>query len=328
MTNDDVGKLACDVLTEAPFTALTDDVSSARLITRNFVITRRAELAKYAWNFAKANASVAGTELPASDFSGTLNWKFPVPAAFPGSASIITNGTFASDTIWSKGTGWTIAAGVATKAAGVASNLTEAVTIEERRSYRVTYTITAYTAGSVYAAFLDASGVVISGTARTAAGTYTEDLLAPVGITTFGFVADATFAGSIDTVSAVPLALTLRILPLTYDGEPQGIPISWRHEGDYVYSDQISPRTIRFISDMEDPDWWHPLFVDVMAAALAVKIAHPLTGKRDMIAVAQGAYDRAVAAAKRGNAIEAGGLIDIKSWALKRGDTRGWGRAF
>jgi hypothetical protein len=36
--------------------------------------------------------------------------------------SLVTNGTFDTDTNWTKGTGWTIAAGVASKSTGTASS--------------------------------------------------------------------------------------------------------------------------------------------------------------------------------------------------------------
>lgn len=116
----------------------------------------------------------------------------------------------------------------------------------------------------------------------------------------------------------------LRILPLTYDGEPGGIPISWRQEGDVILSDQESPRIIRYIEDVTDPDNWSPLFVEVMVAALAVKIALPLTHKSGMVDVARSAYAEAVTAAIRGNAFEASGTLYRQSWAQARGDDRYW----
>lgn len=114
----------------------------------------------------------------------------------------------------------------------------------------------------------------------------------------------------------------LRPLPLTYDGQAQGIPINWRQEGGFVYSDQSSPRIIRYIANVTDPAEWSALFTEAIAAALAIKIAHPLTAKANMIQIAQGAYDRAIAEARRTNAIEKTGRLFRENWLLERGDTR------
>lgn len=116
----------------------------------------------------------------------------------------------------------------------------------------------------------------------------------------------------------------LRPLPLTYDGQAQGIPITWRQEGGFVYTDQDSPRIIRYIANVIDPADWSALFTDAFAAALAIKIAHPLTGKANMIEIAQGAYERAIADARRTNAIETAGRLRSEDWGFQRGDTRFW----
>lgn len=116
----------------------------------------------------------------------------------------------------------------------------------------------------------------------------------------------------------------LRILPLTYDGEPGGVPISWRQEAGVIYTDQSSPRVIRYIANLIDPNDWDALFTDVFVAALAAKIAHPLTHKASMIQVAQQAYDRALDAALTTNAIQRAGSLSTSSWAQQRGDNRFW----
>lgn len=118
----------------------------------------------------------------------------------------------------------------------------------------------------------------------------------------------------------------LRVLPLTYDGEPTGIPISWRQEAGLIYTDQESPRIIRYIANLTDPNDWSPLFTEVLVAALAVKIAHALTHKAGMIDVARAAYERAMAEARRANAFEISGKLYRQSWAAARGDNR-YGRA-
>ncbi|TPM89861.1 hypothetical protein [Mesorhizobium sp. B2-1-3A] len=116
----------------------------------------------------------------------------------------------------------------------------------------------------------------------------------------------------------------LRPLPLTYDGEPNGVPISWRQEADIIYSDQTSPRVIRYVANLTDPNDWDALFTDVLVAALAVKVAHPLTHKAGMIDVARAAYDRAVDAAVNAQAIQRAGRLNLSAWSTQRGDNRLW----
>lgn len=129
--------------------------------------------------------------------------------------------------------------------------------------------------------------------------------------------------GTLNYAYAVP-SDALRILPLTYDGEPNGIPISWRQEAGTIYTDQSSPRVIRYIANLVDPNDWDALFTDVFVAALAAKVAHAITNKANMIQIAQQAYDRALDAALMANAVQRSGMYQTRSWAQQRGDNRYW----
>jgi hypothetical protein len=112
---------------------------------------------------------------------------------------LTTNGTFDADASWTKGTGWTIASGVATHASGTAASLTQAVSLTAGAIYELTYTITSLSGGSITPQLT--GGTTVSGTARTSAGTYTQTLTAATGNTTLGFAAAAAAVGSIDAVS-------------------------------------------------------------------------------------------------------------------------------
>jgi hypothetical protein len=114
----------------------------------------------------------------------------------------------------------------------------------------------------------------------------------------------------------------LRPLPLTANGEPGGVPISWRQEAGLIYSDRSGPLIIRYVANLTDPNDWDALFTEVLVAALAIKIAHPLTHKAGMIDIARSAYDRALDAAFSANAIQRGGRLYTASWAQQRGDFR------
>ncbi len=95
------------------------------------------------------------------------------------------NGTFDSDTDWTKGSGWTIGSGVATATGAISTSLEQAATVPliEGQSYTVTYTATR-SDGSVTASIGGTAG-----TARSANGTYTETIVA-------GASQNITFAGS------------------------------------------------------------------------------------------------------------------------------------
>lgn len=116
----------------------------------------------------------------------------------------------------------------------------------------------------------------------------------------------------------------LRPVWLTRDGKPDGVPINWTLWGDGIRSDFSGPLKMPYIGNVIDPAEWGALFTRAVAAALAIPIAHPLTGKVNMIQVAQAAYDRAIADARRVNAIMKIGRQPETSWAVQRGDTRFW----
>ena len=109
---------------------------------------------------------------------------------------LVTNGTFDADTNWTKGTGWTISGGVATKTAGTQANLTQSSGLTIGKAYMVTFTITAYTAGN----FIPYLGSTGAGTARTSTGTFSEVIVC-AGTSDTIIVANSAASGSVDNVS-------------------------------------------------------------------------------------------------------------------------------
>ena len=115
-------------------------------------------------------------------------------------SELVTNRDFASDTIWTKGSGWTIGSGVATcdgtNSALLFQSLANTTTND---IFKATYTISNYVSGSVFVGF--GSGLVQpSGTTRNANGTYTQYLTKTSTSTSFGFKS-ISFVGSIDNIS-------------------------------------------------------------------------------------------------------------------------------
>lgn len=115
-------------------------------------------------------------------------------------AELVTNGTFAVDANWDKGTGWTISGGVATKAAGTASNLGQVIpTLTAGRAYRVTFNVTV-TAGEL-ALLLTGGTTNFVAPSLTTSQTVSVTIPANAGNNYVVFVANAAFAGTIDNVS-------------------------------------------------------------------------------------------------------------------------------
>ena len=117
-------------------------------------------------------------------------------------SELIADGGFDSASGWTKGTGWSISGGVAscdgTQTATTDLHETAKNGLVDGKTYRIEYTITSYSAGSIRVK----AGNTGFGTYRSATGTYVENIVA--GVTSFTavqFNADADFVGSIDNVS-------------------------------------------------------------------------------------------------------------------------------
>lgn len=111
---------------------------------------------------------------------------------------VVVNGDFASDTVWTKGTGWTIAAGVASKAAGTGSDLNQPTILTDTVRYKITYTISNFVAGTA----IIKCGSGTSGISRAANGTFTEELVCS-GSTDLIITANSTADYDIDNVIAL-----------------------------------------------------------------------------------------------------------------------------
>ena len=121
----------------------------------------------------------------------------PAPLVRVDFANLLTNGTFDADSDWTKGTGWTIAAGVATHAAGASSSLFQKPnSIIKGRNYRVGVDLTV-SAGTVE---LWLGNSLIS--SNTATGSYSGAVVS--NGSTFNRVflfGGSTFSGTGDNIS-------------------------------------------------------------------------------------------------------------------------------
>ena len=112
----------------------------------------------------------------------------------------VTNGAFAADTDWTKGTGWSIAAGVASATtASTDLSQTSAITLIAGYTYTITYTVTR-SAGTVTPSIGGTAG-----TARSSSATFTETIVC--GATQVLAFTGAGFTGTLDNVSVTPWVL-------------------------------------------------------------------------------------------------------------------------
>ena len=112
-------------------------------------------------------------------------------------SELVTNGDFATDSDWTKGAGWTIGGGTAN--CDVTTEAYRSIkqnTLTIGKTYKVTFSITSYTSGSLRAS----TGSVANGIIRTSIGTYTEYLTCS-GNNELAFYTWGSFVGSIDNVS-------------------------------------------------------------------------------------------------------------------------------
>lgn len=119
--------------------------------------------------------------------------------------NIVLNGGFDSDTIWTKGTGWSIAGGVAHSDGSQASssNLSQGVSTLVSRTWRVTFTISNRVSGTIRVS----TGGFDYTPLRSADGTYIEEITVsnPSSNNTIYIQADADFVGDIDNVTCAQL---------------------------------------------------------------------------------------------------------------------------
>jgi len=131
--------------------------------------------------------------------AGELYAVLPVPTL---GAEEVTNGDFATDTSWTKGTDWTISGGTANCDGLSAGNMymnTDNITGNDLivgRLYEITYTVSNYTQGLIRGRV----GSSTSATFKSANGTYTERMVANTSrVATIQ--GQSNFIGSIDNVS-------------------------------------------------------------------------------------------------------------------------------
>jgi hypothetical protein len=144
---------------------------------------------------------------------------------------LVTNGSFTGSAAgWTLGANWTYAGNAVVRAAAAVTTLLQALSIIAGARYAVTYTLSAYTAGTLTVSLGGATG-----TARSALGTYT-DYLVTTSTAPLVFTPNAAGAFTLDTVSVKldsfqVLAAAVGTTPLTDatmpDGEATPVPYKY-----------------------------------------------------------------------------------------------------
>lgn len=140
------------------------------------------------------------------------------------------NGTFAADTDWTKDANWTISAGEAHATAVATGNgLSQAQSITAGTTYKLTFTVSNYSAGAVLPMFT--GGTQVDGTAVNVDGTHTQYLTGVTGNTAIEFQAVGTTTLDIDGVTLTPM-----------DSYTASIDQRWRFRrfGDYIVAVNIN----------------------------------------------------------------------------------------
>jgi len=163
--------------------------------------------------------------------AANLPWPEPVVIG----PELVTNGTFDTDTDWTKGTGWTIGSGVASKSAGVSSGISAPVSLTSGKVYQVNYSISECVGGTIRPFFV--GGTNVSGLSRSANGDFSDILVANTGNTRLEMSANSSFSGSLDNISV------REINPLA---------VSIQMEGTMTYADTSDPQEIEFLNWVED----------------------------------------------------------------------------
>jgi hypothetical protein len=88
-----------------------------------------------------------------------------------------------------------------------------------------------------------------------------------------------------------------RVLPLTTDGNEMSQEVRYKVEGTQILTDAEAPLPVRFINKVTNTGQFDQQFVDVLAATLAQKAAHFITGKQSyaqlMGQIVQGLFPQA-----------------------------------
>lgn len=91
--------------------------------------------------------------------------------------------------------------------------------------------------------------------------------------------------------------------------DESGFPVDWKIEsaedvGVYIVTDDASPLEIRYLADVDDPNFYDAAFIEAFECALAIKTCKEVTGSTTAKDSIVEDFDTAIAEAKKSGAIE------------------------
>lgn len=129
-------------------------------------------------------------------------------------SDLVTNGTFDTDSGWTKGTGWSIPGGAgANHAAGSSSSLSQTLAISTSTYYRISFDVTTTTPGTLTARLGGADSVTLGEENGTITGQIV--VVGPtISTVDLQFSASAAWVGSIDNVTCREITLSAALMLL------------------------------------------------------------------------------------------------------------------
>lgn len=190
-----------------------------------------------------------GVYWPIQDTSGTTITSYNTALAV--GRNIVINGGFDADSDWSKGTGWSIAAGVASCDGSQVGNslLTQfdpdLYRLDGNATYRITFDVSNYVAGTLTPFVANAIGIAVAGN-----GSFSQDIVSG-NIGSSGVRANSAFIGDVDNISITQLDIPAN--STAFNGTYSGVTLNqpgpagtraglWDGTNDYgdVYSPEIN----------------------------------------------------------------------------------------
>jgi len=154
-----------------------------------------------------------GEYLVACNPSDGVIWEWDLDTTV--GSELVINGVFAADSDWTKGTGWTIAAGVASFSGSAVADLSQVLTVVSGETYEVTFTLADAAADEARLVVTTSGGDVYNATFGS--GTHTVRFLSDDTSATIKFQPAAAVASAFDvddvSVKKVPAAVAIANAP-------------------------------------------------------------------------------------------------------------------
>lgn len=96
----------------------------------------------------------------------------------------------------------------------------------------------------------------------------------------------------------------LRVLPITEDGSRYGRQLPMEIKSNWLMTNRSGPCPVECVMNVQEPGQWDSLFVGLIAARLALGMAHRFTGKGSFVDRANQLAQNALEAAEQANAFE------------------------